>query len=410
MKCLPRSKVEQAEGNVLHDSHAEVLAVRAFNRFLVEECQDLAYGGLGRGSRWLRWRLAGGLHWNYEEAVGERRQSQSNDTGMEILERGKEAGVLGALEAGPHEQPFCLRDDISIHMFASEAPCGDASMELTMAEQEDATPWTPPSDTQAADEEDMLGRGHFDRLGIVRRKPSRPDAPLSWSKSCSDKLAMRQCTSLLSSITSRLVWPGNVYLTSLVLPESQYVPVACERAFGASGRMAPVAQKRWEGGFAFCPFTMQTTSKSMPDFAFSERAAASKSAELVASAGRKPHEAAPVASNLSALYTPRRQECLINGLLEGRKFPDPRGASCVSRRTLWKTMLSLAVYTGLPSLNSLMESASGSYADMKRAVEQETCAKRVKADVVESALKGWRRNDGDEGWGLSADERREIGV
>ena len=51
MKCLPHSKIPHANGNVLHDSHAEVLAIRAFNRFLVDECEELARKGIGSRSQ-----------------------------------------------------------------------------------------------------------------------------------------------------------------------------------------------------------------------------------------------------------------------------------------------------------------------------------------------------------------------
>ncbi|KAG6029845.1 hypothetical protein E4U41_000259 [Claviceps citrina] len=48
MKCLPAAKVADANGNVIHDWHAEVLAMRAFNRFLLDEC--LASAQHGRSS------------------------------------------------------------------------------------------------------------------------------------------------------------------------------------------------------------------------------------------------------------------------------------------------------------------------------------------------------------------------
>ncbi len=55
-------------------------------------------------------------------------------------------------------------------MYCSEAPCGDASMELVMEAQEDATPWavSVPDEGIASG---LLGRGSFSQLGIVRRKP-----------------------------------------------------------------------------------------------------------------------------------------------------------------------------------------------------------------------------------------------
>ena len=42
VKCLPQSKVRVANGNGIHDWHAEILALRAFNNFLLTECRALA--------------------------------------------------------------------------------------------------------------------------------------------------------------------------------------------------------------------------------------------------------------------------------------------------------------------------------------------------------------------------------
>lgn len=356
MKCLPQTKISSANGNVLHDWHAEILAIRAFNRFLVDECADLARGGLDGESAWLRWR---------ERGTSPCKKSQHEKEYWQ-------------------GQPFALRDDVRIHMYCSEAPCGDASMELTMAEQEDATPWTSAPPTEKDD--GMLGRGHFDQLGVVRRKPSRPDAPSTLSKSCSDKMALKQCTSLVSGVVSLLVHPGHSYLETVVLPESQYVAGAVSRAFGMKGRLKELAsndlQDSWRNrGLAFRPFQVTTTQR---EFTFSRREPQSTG---------KPS----VSSNLSALYTPRRREILVNGVLQGRKQLDPKGASCASRRLLWKDVLDTARLVGFPALVSAL--GKRSYAEMK------LCAllvgrASVKRDAQKISLKGWKRNEGDEQWSL----------
>ena len=41
MKCLPASKLHACNGVGIHDWHAEVLAIRAFNRYLLDECSRL---------------------------------------------------------------------------------------------------------------------------------------------------------------------------------------------------------------------------------------------------------------------------------------------------------------------------------------------------------------------------------
>ena len=346
MKCLPTAKLSLAKGNVLHDWHAEVLALRAFNRFLVDECADLARRGVGSRGRWVRWRRSG--------------------EGM---------------------APFVLHDEVGIHMFCSEAPCGDASMELTMVGLEDCAPWiySSPAESELA-EGGMLGRGYFDQLGVVRRKPSRGDAPGTLSKSCSDKLAMKQCTGLLSGLVARLVEGRDVYLGTLVLPEGQCVRRACERAFGDGGRLAPLVdaevQGRWEeSGYGFRPFEVKSTGR---EFEYSRRSNTS----TTASGGE------PVPSNLSVLNTPGRQELLINGVLQGRKQFDPKGASCVSRRSLWRAVVDVALLADVTCLGT-----ECSYEEVKEDARLDG-RRRVQRDVRDLALKGWRRNTGDEDWCL----------
>jgi tRNA-specific adenosine deaminase 1 len=147
MKCLPKSKISGANGIVLHDCHAETIALRAFNRFLLAECALLA--------------------------------QDSRATSLFVEPR----DVDQVNEKSP--QPFTIKRNISIHMYCSEAPCGDASMELVMQAQEDATPWELPQLPQGQPEgvlnnraAEMKGRGCFSELGIVRRKPGR-FSPLS---------------------------------------------------------------------------------------------------------------------------------------------------------------------------------------------------------------------------------------
>ncbi|PSN67900.1 hypothetical protein BS50DRAFT_351607 [Corynespora cassiicola Philippines] len=371
MKCLPSNKLDLACGNALHDWHAEVLAIRTFNRFLLDECLSLT-APPHRPSKYVRQRSA-----------GERTQAE--------------------------HQPFAIRDDVQIHMYCSEAPCGDASMELVMDAQEDATPWTTPLRTVSSPTEEvdpallpeepagagtrappelqeanpiataLRGRSHFGHLGAVRCKPSRPDAPPTLSKSCSDKLALTQATSLLSSMTSLLVSPHNAYIHSLVLPTSQFIPSACERAFSRSGRMSPITpqiERNWEGGYRWHEFKVHGTSK---EFAWSRRNV---------SAAQK-----AMASNLSAVWTPHWEESLIGGVLQGRKQFDPRGASRVCRRSLWKIGADIAAVAAIPALTEAIR--RGAYGEVK-AGAMLGARRKVKDEVKARSLKGWIKNSGDD--------------
>ncbi|KAF2403617.1 tRNA-specific adenosine deaminase [Trichodelitschia bisporula] len=344
MKCLPVSKVERAKGVVLHDWHAEIVAVRAFNRFLLQECAILAKTGAGT-SAYLR------------------------RCSPDELRDGS-------------PQPFSILEDVRVYMYCSEAPCGDASMELVMRSQEDATPWhlPPLSDVPRAEtsQDELRGRGYFSELGIVRRKPARPDAPQTLSKSCSDKLTMYQCTSLLGSVCSTLVRPDHAYIHTLILPESQCVPEAVVRAFGPTGRMSALNSRitgQWNSGYAFRPFEIGTTDL---EFAFSRRS------------GSQDQRLVP--SNVSAVYTPHTQETLVGGTLQGRKQYDPQGASVISRKSMWAAAVEVATLVPLPSLAESLSQAS--YRDFKsHRILSERAG--VKNDVKEHALKGWVRNVDD---------------
>lgn len=137
MKCLPAAKLPSAAGLVLHDWHAEILAIRAFNHFLLQECLKIL---------------------------------ESQHYASSIIRRQKET----ELSEANCVQPFALREKLKIFMYCSEAPCGDASMELVMEAQDDATPW-PVAEQPTAEQMPMLkGRANFSELGIVRRKPCMP--------------------------------------------------------------------------------------------------------------------------------------------------------------------------------------------------------------------------------------------
>ncbi|KAI9746881.1 MAG: hypothetical protein M1835_002337, partial [Candelina submexicana] len=332
-----------SHGTILHDWHAEILAIRSFNLFLLHECLSLASSPLYT-SPYIR----------------RRSTTELSDT---------------------HSQPFTLNEDTQIHMYCSEAPCGDASMELTMNAQKDATPWpttSPPNPTDPSSSpsssttQTLHGRGYFSSLGTVRRKPSRSDAPPSLSKSCSDKLSLKTNLSLLSTPTSLLLSPSNAYLHTLILPSSQYSSKACSRAFSPQGRMAPLANKQWKGGYRYQPFEIATTKR---EFEYSRR-------------GRRIGRL--VASDLSAVWRPGGQETLLNGVLQGRRLGDARGGSMICRKGIWKAFAEVVALLEVPALRKVYE--NGSYERFKG--EEALLAQRreVKAEVKREALKGWISN------------------
>lgn len=257
-----------------------------------------------------------------------------------------------------------------------------------MAAQDDASPWDTPAPLPATNstaqpdvETSLPGRAYFSQLGVVRRKPARGDAPPTLSKSCSDKITLKQCTSLLSSLTSLFVEPSNAYIDTLVLPSSQYSAAGCQRAF--SDRVAGLLGKSWPGGYAFNPFTVETTDE---EFEFSRK--------VVQDAGDKIG-----ASNLAAAWSASCvEESIIGGVIQGRKPFDSKGASRMSRRRMWGFARDVANrMDDADELRGLL--GSGTYQEVKDA-SLLADRRRVKDEVRCSTLKGWIRNEGDAAFSL----------
>lgn len=334
MKCLPAHKIPASNGRLLHDSHAEILAIRSFNCFLLHECAKLA----------------------------------SSPTAA--------SAYITRLSDNAETRPFTLNPSLKLHLYASEAPCGDASMELTMRMQEDSTPWPVTSAATGDGLSTLKGRGYFSELGVVRRKPARGDSPESLSKSCSDKLALRQCMSLLSSMTALLVEPKGAYLTSVVVPESQYTENSFERSFGATGRMKDVAGLACETGYAFKSFKIRTTKI---EFRYSRSSVGSQISNVKG-------------SNICAVWNPYVQETVINGALQGWKQDHPRCASSLARTRMSKVTLDILKHMNPERYNDAL--AARTYRDLKNTVIL-AGRRRIKSEVLTMALKGWVPNAND---------------
>lgn len=349
MRCAPRSKLDKSQGHIVHDSHAEILAIRAFNRVLLLDCAKVV------------------------EEYGTDEKACRLDSLVEYIGTSKP-------NRGDDGVPFRFRNDLKIFQYSSEAPCGDSSMELIMASQQDASPWTEQQPGQH-EQPRMHGRGYFADLGIVRRKPGRSDAPMTLTKSCSDKLALKQCTGLLSSVASLLIDWQSVVLDALIVPKSQYSEKAFERAFGRHGRMQPVAD---DVQFVYRPFEVMTTNL---EFAYSRRSQGAIQAFSL------------VAYNQAIVSWSSGQEVLINDVLRGQRQTDLRIVSSVSRKSLCRLVIEIAKECKMDHIHQLL--AGKSYRSIK---DSTTLAqrRRVKASVTVLALQGWQPNTGDDQWIVDA--------
>ena len=131
--------------------------------------------------------------------------------------------------------------------------------------------------------------------------------------------------------------------------------------------MKPLTQIKdiWNEGYAYNPFSVKTTEIQ---FAYSR--------DHVPKEGGK-------SCNISTVWTPGIQETLINGVLQGRKQIDPKGASKISRSRMWEF---------LKEINDIIGS-TGVPTDLpyEKIKELDALASRrqVKEETKKVALMGW---------------------
>ncbi|KAK2736155.1 hypothetical protein FQN57_000886 [Myotisia sp. PD_48] len=457
-KCLSASHITQCRGQVLHDCHAEILALRAFNRWVLEEvnsalvhCKEkhiegsiesssiceFHIGGNCSGSKFLQWRVA---------KYGKENSNEEKNLCRQFLE---------------------FKKDVKIWMYCSCAPCGDASMELCMAAQEDPTPWELQGEKvsidipQNASTQALLnGRAHFSILGVVRRKPARADAESTLSKSCSDKLTVKQVTSILSFPANIFIAAtANAYISDFLLPQDELNDVGFERCFGSreTGRMKALKDRVWGsadadncgGDFRFRPFN----ARSLPMAEFQGLWEYAKPDGVPFPGRSRP-------SNISAVWTappsyssvtpfslegteclqaknsgyPKQKlanmptglnETLINGVKQGYRMDSlgMKKASALSRASMWgllrdivhnlSSMGEIIFYNEATICRYNLEKShiaslrdcvllSPTYETLKNTLTKiEILKKRTEAlEDVRYILQNWVQNRGDDDWGL----------
>lgn len=178
VKATPNFELKRSNGKILHDCHAEILALRGLNSVILKH--------------------------------------------ISFIKDGQESDLL--IKSGIPGK-FKWRDELKLVLFISKLPCGDASMfslkESTAADvNQDNIHYSDSDESQYLDPSVrtiLRGRSNFEKKGYVRSKPGRIDSKITFSKSCTDKLCIRQCSSVLNALTFSLL-EVPIYLEYLIVP------------------------------------------------------------------------------------------------------------------------------------------------------------------------------------------------
>lgn len=186
-KCIGSMMLSE-KGDILNDSHAEVICRRAFLRFLLSQV----------------------------------RAAMPND------------GAQSIFQYDENMKKFKMRDGIKFHLFTTSTPCGDASIYTTNDNQDEPEAKRmkvsdlPDGFTGAKllffeDVEDVMAQTE----GKIRIKPGKGDRTTSLS--CSDKLARWNMMGIQGCMMSSILDP--IYLSSVILADgTPFNQTAMERA------------------------------------------------------------------------------------------------------------------------------------------------------------------------------------
>ncbi|EOQ99130.1 tRNA-specific adenosine deaminase 1 [Wallemia ichthyophaga EXF-994] len=195
MKCLPASRIP-LHGDMLHDTHAEILAKRGLAKWILNELSSIE---AGNSSAYLDY-------------------SEHNEQKTHTTRTPKHSFKAG----------------VQVYLYISALPCGDASMAHTADSQDaqeaayySAIPALRGFDgvagaagaASAASEATATsvtrGRMDYTKRGSIRTKPGRADAGSTNSLSCSDKLATYTLLGVQGGLLANIMQP--VYIHNIVI-------------------------------------------------------------------------------------------------------------------------------------------------------------------------------------------------
>lgn len=188
VKATPNEELRRSNGRILHDCHAETIAIRGFNSVLLKE--------------------------------------------ISAIRGGFKSYLIEESSKG-----YTVKNKWKFGLYISRLPCGDASMEFLECEDKNSgdlhfESWCKEGGQLSPTIQTILrGRDNYASKGFVRTKPGRADSSITLSKSCSDKLTLRQIFGLFNA-SNWFLFDDMVFLEYLILPRKyQQYQSSLERCF-----------------------------------------------------------------------------------------------------------------------------------------------------------------------------------
>ncbi|XP_055001740.1 tRNA-specific adenosine deaminase 1 isoform X1 [Sorex araneus] len=239
-KCIGQSKMRKS-GDVLNDSHAEVITKRSFQRYLLHQLQ-LAAAGKGKsifvpGTRKGQWRLRPGLSFVFFSS-----HTPCGDASIIPMLApedqpcrpvGGDGAWTPSAETGAHEGP---EEPANKRMRREPEPPASEAAHPRDSGQAPASPGRPAVvdvyRTGAKCVPGGAGDSHlpgaaYHRVGPLRVKPGRGDRTRSMS--CSDKLARWNVLGCQGALLMHFL-EEPVYLSAVVIGKCPYSQEAMQRA------------------------------------------------------------------------------------------------------------------------------------------------------------------------------------